>query len=219
MKLWLHECSAADGTYAGRWGKWSASFKAAVTQHHLVKTSLLFAVTEQQHSFTVCDWRMHLRNCSWKRSRCPCRVSAGRPEIARAAFLLSRSTFRNLKWVKAWKIGLFLGFYKSYRHAAWRGAWQWSDRGGWCPEWLGWAAPADIGLMWARWWRWSCWAGESLGQRSKKERTSCVRHLCSRRYDSDKIANRDILWWLTYAALLSIGTGNRLCEPSNILLN
>lgn len=27
----------------------------------------------------------------------------------------------------------------------------------------------------------------------KKERTSCVRHLCCRRYDSDKITNRDVL--------------------------
>lgn len=162
--------------------------------------------------YIVWDWMTNLRNWSWKRSRCPCKVSAGRPERHKAA----SNDLRKIKLVL-----LFSGFYKSksnsksHRRAAWRGAWQWSGRDDCCPEWPGWVAQADTGLMSERWWRWSCWAGESLGQ--IKEGTSCVRHLCCRKSDSNKITS--LVMANICCTFVHSGNGGRFFDPANMLVN
>lgn len=109
----------------------------------------------------------YLWNWSWKRSRCPCRVSAGRPEMNDMA--------HTWKWLKCQNINMcwIMSNNHPYRHAAWKAAWRQSGTGDCSPGWPGWVEPGDTGLMWDWKWRWTCWAVGALME--KKLRGSvCV---------------------------------------------
>lgn len=137
-------------------------------------------------SHSLKPWMTYLWNWSWKRSRCPCNVSAGRPENHKQTKILPNFKSRLIITITSYfadkenvaKLSpnletmgvlncIFLLGNRSYRHAAWKAASQWSGRADYSPEQLEWVEPADTGLMWVWRQRWMCWAVESLEERSE----------------------------------------------------